>query len=126
VSLTAELEPHRVEPDSDASPNAEPACPDQDAPASWAPTPRQRHRLDWTPLSLHHPDRTPPDSLPSLPLPRARHILTARLGVRMPATVLSGTARGNECVSRTWGSRKPSHPHATTARCLMDVAEEPL
>ncbi len=74
---------------------------------------RQRPRLDWTPLSLHSLDESHTGLPSSLPLPRTRHILAARLGVHMPAAVLNGTARGIECVSRTWGSRQPSHPHTT-------------
>ena len=70
---------------------------------------------------IGHPSRSTistgvlPDSPPSLPLPRTRHILAPRLGVHTPAALLNETARGNECVSRTWGSRQPSHPHAAGA-----------
>src|SRR5512139_2448735 len=97
-------------------PTAQPACLDQDERASWAPTPGSDLALIGHPSRSTLSTRVSPDSPPSLPLPRTRHILAARLRVHMPAALLNGTARGNECVSRTWGSRQPSHPNATNVR----------
>jgi len=94
--------------------NAAPACPRADALASWAPTPGSDHRL------IGHPSRSTVhtavsrSSSSSLPLTRTPYILAACPGTRPPAPLLNGTARGNRCVSRSWGSASAPYPDTTT------------
>jgi len=94
---------------------AAPACPIEDALASWAPTPGSDRPL------IGHPSRSIVSiavirsSSSSLPLTRAPHILAPCSGTHTPVPFLNGTARGNQCVSRSWERRLLPYPD-TTAR----------
>ncbi len=82
---------------------------------------RQRTALDWTPLSLHF-IRERLSFLPgSLPLTRARTKLAARTSRAHAASLLSGTARGNACVSRTREQRQLPHPPGAAASALRQT-----
>jgi hypothetical protein len=86
---------------------------------------RQRTALDWTPLSLHLGDRlhgTRKDLCPS-PEP-GQNWRSARRG-HACTSLLSGTVRGNERVSRTW-EREGSHTRRTPMpRAAAYPAAEP-
>ncbi len=87
---------------------------------------RQRTALDWTPLSLHI-IRERPSFLPgSLPLTRARTKLAARTSRAHTASLLSGTVRGNACVSRTRKQRKLPHPPGAPALAARSAPRQIL
>ena len=71
---------------------------------------RQRTAVDWTPLSLHLICERLSVLPGSLPLTRARTKLAARTSRAHAASLLSGTVRGNACVSRTRERRKLPYP----------------
>jgi hypothetical protein len=89
------------------------------------PDTRQRAALDWTPLSLHN-IRERLWVLPgSLPLTRARYKLAARTSPAH-AFLLSGTVRGNVCVSRTWEQLRLPHPPGARAFALRPARRQSL
>ena len=91
------------------------ACPLEDVLASWAPTPGSDHRLIGHPSRSFVPSAIIRSSASSLPLTRAPHILAPCSRTHTPAPFLNGTARGNQCVSRSWERRLLPHPD-TVAR----------